>query len=157
MCYLLDTNVISDAARCVQVKQRFSLVPPGLLNVSSVTIKEIQYGRRRNPQASKKLMAEIDALLAQVKVIAFDVQDAYATAAIRAGLERVGTPIGPFDLMIAGTAVARGLIVVTANTREFSRVTGLRHENWRVAPSMVRENITPYRVIQRVLWNQDVV
>lgn len=61
----------------------------------------------------------------------FERADAQATAAIRAALKRKGTPIGAYDLMIAGAGLARGMIVVTANVGEFMRVDGLQVENWR--------------------------
>lgn len=61
----------------------------------------------------------------------FEEADAQATAAIRAALKSTGQPIGAYDALIAGTGVARGLIVVTANVGEFNRVSGLQVENWR--------------------------
>jgi tRNA(fMet)-specific endonuclease VapC len=85
-------------------------------------------------------------LLQNVQAIPFCVEDAYATGHLRALLTRAGTPIGPYDVMIAGTALARGLILITANTREFSRVPGLELENWRLPSTEVRENPGEYRV-----------
>lgn len=152
MKYLLDTNAVSDIGRNVLwVKRRFTLLDPKLIAVSTVSIKELQYGRVRNPHASRKFDAAIDELLAKVDVISFDVQDAYAAGSIRAWLARAGKPIGPYDLMIAGTALARGLILVTSNTREFCRVPNLVHEDWRIAPNMVRENVVMYRSRRRPL------
>ncbi len=63
-------------------------------------------------------------------MIPFDKEDAIAAGNIRATLALAGTPIGPFDTLIAGQALCRGLTLVTANTREFSRVEGLRVEDW---------------------------
>lgn len=68
--------------------------------------------------------------LLRLTEIVFDTEDARAAAAIRADLKRKGTPIGPYDLLIAGQAMARGLAVVTANVREFERVDGLKVEDW---------------------------
>ena len=62
--------------------------------------------------------------------MAFDPEDARAAAEIRADLKRKGTPIGPYDVLIAGQSLARGLTVVTANLREFERVEGLKVEDW---------------------------
>ena len=72
------------------------------------------------------------ARIAQLRLIeiAFDAEDARAAAEIRAALRQLGTPIGPYDVLIAGQAMARGLTVVTANRREFGRVEGLKMEDW---------------------------
>jgi len=65
-----------------------------------------------------------------VRVIPFDDRAAQASAGIRAGLEMKGTPIGPYDVLIAGSALAHGVTLVTRNTKEFSRVDGLSLESW---------------------------
>ena len=70
------------------------------------------------------------ALLAQVRIEAFDETDMVVTARIRAALRRLGTPIGPYDALIAGQALARGWTVVTANIGEFSRIDGLNVIDW---------------------------
>jgi tRNA(fMet)-specific endonuclease VapC len=72
----------------------------------------------------------VDRFAARLKVLPFDVLAAEHAAEIRAALERIGQKIGPHDPLIAGHARSRGLIVVTGNIREFSRVDGLRCENW---------------------------
>jgi tRNA(fMet)-specific endonuclease VapC len=155
MKYLLDTDAFSDIARgVVGVKARFSAVGQTLIRISSVSVEEIEFGRQRNPERVTRRGAVIDALLASIEALVFDVEDAYASARIRAVLARAGRPIGPKDVMIAGTALARGLIVVTANTREFSRVPGLQIENWRTpqlqpAPTEVHETPCEYRVLNR--------
>ena len=63
-------------------------------------------------------------------MLSFDEEDARISGEIRAQLAKKGTPIGPYDVLIAGQALARGLTLVTANTREFSRVEGLRLVDW---------------------------
>ena len=73
-------------------------------------------------------------LAARLEVLAFDAEAAAHAADIRATLERRGLPIGGYDLLIAGHARSRGLIVVTNNVREFARVDGLRIEDWQAAP-----------------------
>ena len=70
------------------------------------------------------------------EVIPFDASDAREAGAIRADLETIGRPIGPYDLLIAGQARARGLILVTANNREFQRVKGLDCEDWSADSSL---------------------
>jgi tRNA(fMet)-specific endonuclease VapC len=149
MKYLLDTDTFSDLVRGVpNVMDRLSLAGDSSVRISTVTIKEIEYGRRRHPERMTKRGLAIDTYFREIEALSFDTQDAYATGQIRAALARAGTPIGPYDVMIAGTALARGLIVVTANTREFSRVPGLQIENWRLAPSEVRETPAEYRVVR---------
>jgi tRNA(fMet)-specific endonuclease VapC len=155
--YLLDTDAFSDLVRGVpNVEVRFSCVPRSLIRISAVTIKEIEYGRRRDPEGVTRRGAAIDVLLGDIESLPFDAQDAYATGRLRATLARAGTPIGPYDVMIAGTALARGLIVVTGNTREFSRVPGLQIENWRLAPTEVRETPGEYRVVRVVQTRIDI-
>ena len=72
----------------------------------------------------------VERFAARLTVVPFDSGAAAHTADIRAALERRGTPIGSYDVMIAGSARSRGLIVVTGNLREFDRVDGLRSEDW---------------------------
>ena len=72
-----------------------------------------------------------DASFPSIATLPFDEADARATAAIRAALKTRGQPIGAYDALIAGTALARGLVVVTSNAGEFKRVSGLQVEDWR--------------------------
>ena len=72
----------------------------------------------------------MEELLAAIRVIPFNRDEAAAAARIRAKLERAGTPLGPMDTLIAGTALAHRATLVTRNTGEFSRVEGLQVENW---------------------------
>ena len=147
MKYLLDTDAFSDIVRGTpNVEAHFSSIPHSLVRISSVTVKEIEYGRRWNPERVARRSARIDSLLQNIQAIPFSVDDAYATGRLRALLTRAGTPIGPYDVMIAGTALARGLILITANTREFSRVPALELEDWRLSSTEVRENPGEYRV-----------
>ena len=87
-------------------------------------------------------------------MIPFDVNEAHESGRLRALLARVGTPIGPYDVMIAGTALAHGLTLVSANTTEFSRVPGLQLQNWRLPANEVREIPAEYRVSVRCSHRQ---
>ena len=139
MKYLLDTNVLSDVIRGTQiVSNRFSTFNREDLGVSVVTIKELEFGRRRLPKGAWRYGAAMEAALRDIKVLPFRKDDAIIAASVRAGLERVGAPIGFYDIMIAGTALTHSLTLVTSNTREFSRVPNLRIEDWRL-PYGVRE------------------
>ena len=132
MRYLLDTNTVSDFfRRHPAVLARFQQVAPGDLAISSVTVMEIEYGMERQPAARKKFGQVWADIRSDIQVLTYNTQDAVQTAQIRAHLARLGTPIGPFDLQLAGTALARRLTVVTNNTDEFSRVPELTLEDWR--------------------------
>jgi len=98
--------------------------------VSSVVIHELYYGAFKSQRVEKNV-ARVDAL--QFPVLEFDQEDARQAGEIRAHLASKGTPIGPYDLLIAGQAKARKLILVTHNTTEFTRVPGLKVEDWKVA------------------------
>ncbi|MDY0072254.1 MAG: type II toxin-antitoxin system VapC family toxin [Thauera sp.] len=134
MKYLLDTCTVSDFVKGEPgVVQRIKATPPSWLAVSSLTRMEIDYGLVIHPQRAQKLAPVLDAFFSVVATLAFDEADAKASAAVRAALKARGTPIGPYDALIAGCGLARGLVVVTANVGEFNRVDGLLVENWRSA------------------------
>ncbi len=136
MRYLLDTNTVSDFfRRQPAVLFRLQQVAPGDLAISSVTVMEIEYGMERQPAARTRFGAVWAAFQSDTHVLTYNAQDAIHTAQVRAHLARLGTPIGPFDLQLAGTALARGLTVVTNNTGEFERVPRLALEDWRQALS----------------------
>ena len=73
----------------------------------------------------------MDDLFKAIRILPYDRISADATAALRADLKRLGRPIGAYDALIAGTALAHGLILVTSNVREFKQVEALRIEDWR--------------------------
>ena len=132
MKYLLDTCVISDFVKGdANVHARLKAERPSDLVISSVTLMEIEYGLALNPSRAKKLAPIIQSLLQVIAVISYEDKEAAATAKIRAELKKQGTPIGPYDVIIAGTAQANQLIMVTSNTGEFERVSGIDLEDWR--------------------------
>jgi tRNA(fMet)-specific endonuclease VapC len=92
---------------------------------------EVDYGLALNAERAKKLVPILDAFFSSIATIPFDEADAQAAAAIRAALKTQGQPIGAYDVLIAGTGLARGLVVVTSNIGEFKRVSGLHVEDWR--------------------------
>lgn len=133
MKYLLDTCVLSDFARGDDVTlARVKATAPAEVVISSVTVMEVEFGLALNPGRARKLAPVLRAMMAAVTVAAYDSADAHATAALRAALQKRGRPIGAYDALIAGCALARGLVLVTSNEREFGRVSGLVVENWRV-------------------------
>jgi tRNA(fMet)-specific endonuclease VapC len=99
------------------------------LGISAIVANELFYGAFRSLRTAENL-SRLDEL--RFPIIDFDRDDARQAGIIRAELAARGTPIGPYDVLIAGQAVARDLILVTHNTREFGRVPGLQIEDWEV-------------------------
>ena len=132
MKYLLDTCTVSDFVKGhPNVLARLKATPPNLIVVSALTRMEVDYGLALNTERAKKLAPILDAFFSTIATLPFDEADAQAAAAIRATLKTQGQPIGAYDVLIAGTGVARGLVVVTSNVGEFKRVSGLQIEDWR--------------------------
>lgn len=132
MKYLFDTCTVSDFVKGQpNVLARIKATPPNQIAVSVITRMEIEFGLLLYPERGRKLAPVMDAFLGAIATIALTEADAQAAAGIRAALQRQGQPIGAYDVLIAGCGLARGLVVVTANTSEFQRVSGLVVENWR--------------------------
>lgn len=132
MKYLLDTCAVSDFVKGQPgVLARVKATPPNLLAVSALTRMEVNYGLALNVARARKLSPLLEAFFSAVATIPFDEADALAAAAIRAALKIKGQPIGAYDVLIAGTGLARGLVVITSNVGEFQRVGGLQVDNWR--------------------------
>ncbi len=127
---MLDTNIVSELARNPQgiVARRIADVGPDAICVSIITAAELRYGCAK--KGSPKLLAQIEAILGSIPVLALDVPADAEYGAIRAELEVAGKPIGPNDLLIAAHAHALEAVLVTANIGEFKRVRDLRVENW---------------------------
>lgn len=131
MNFLLDTCAVSDYFKRVGATHaRFQAHPPYQLAISTITEHEMRFGLGLKPGATR-LAASIRSFLQLIEILPFDREDALASAEIRARLYQAGKPIGDFDVLIAGVALARNLILVTANEAEFARVPGLVVENWR--------------------------
>ncbi len=128
--YMLDTNIViyTMKNRPRQVKKRFQQ-NDGRMAVSAVTLGELLFGAEHSQEVEKNL-ADIEALIARLEVLPFESKAAYHFGQIRAALYKAGSPIGAYDMMIAGHARALGLVLVTNNHKEFQRVPGLLLENW---------------------------
>jgi tRNA(fMet)-specific endonuclease VapC len=127
---MLDTNILIYTIKNRPKKVRDAFKKHAdYLAMSTVTLGELIYGAEKSTQSVRNL-ADIEALAARMDVVPFDSQAAIHFGQVRAELSNSGKLIGPFDLMIAGHARSRGLILVTNNLREFKRVPGLRVENW---------------------------
>jgi tRNA(fMet)-specific endonuclease VapC len=132
MQYLLDTDIcIAVMRRHPGVARRMAAAAPRDCVISAITEYELVTGAEKslNPPLERQ---KVDLLLSTLTVLPFDEDAAIQAATIRALLEKNGTPIGPYDVLLAGQASANQLIIVTGNTREFSSVPGLQVENWRI-------------------------
>ena len=127
---MLDTNIVSALMRnqANRLWERTQSFDPASLCVSIVVAAELRFGAARVDSARRK--AEVDGILDAITVVPFEHPADRHYANIRTALERAGTPIGPNDLLIAAHALALDHTLVTANISEFSRVPGLRVENW---------------------------
>lgn len=128
--YMLDTNIViyTIKNKPKSVKEAF-MAHYGHMCISSVTLMELIYGAEKSSAPARNLK-DVEGFAARLDVLDYDSEAAAHSGELRAGLARAGTPIGPYDQMIAGHARSRGLIVVTNNVKEFERVPGLRVENW---------------------------
>lgn len=128
--YMLDTSL------CIRVlrdrppaaRERFNLNADAL-SISTIVLTELLHGAARSARPEHH-RGEVERFAARLDVLPFDAFAANHAADIRANLERRGLMIGGYDVLIAGHARSRGLIVVTGNLGEFGRVEGLRSEDW---------------------------
>ncbi len=128
--YMLDTNIciFTVKNRPQHVREAFNR-HHGQLCMSSISLMELIYGAEKSA-APERNLSVVEGFAARLEVLAYDEMAAAHTGQLRAELARGGTPIGPYDQLIAGHARSRGLILVTNNRREFDRVPGLRVEDW---------------------------
>jgi tRNA(fMet)-specific endonuclease VapC len=128
--YLLDTNICIFTLKNRPDPVRAAFIQhDGQMCVSSVSFMELIFGAEKSARPRQNLL-DIEGFAARLEVVPYDREAAIHTGQLRAELARTGRLIGPYDMMIAGHARARGLILVTNNRREFERVPGLRLEDW---------------------------
>ena len=137
MTYLLDTNVVIAILRNrpAIVRERFRGVVSegGSVSVSSIVLFELWYGVTRSDRRQENSERLRIFLSGVNSVLPFEDADASIAGDLRAALEMGGTPIGPYDLLIAAQALRAGTILATANVSEFARVPGLVWEDWTIA------------------------
>ena len=131
MNYLLDTNICVLLIRQKSPQVLARLTAQGLSDVaiSSITVAELQFGVYKSSQVDQNQQA-LDQFLLPLNILAFDSVAALSYGQIRAALERQGLPIGSLDTLIAAHALSVQLTLITNNVREFSRVAGLKIEDW---------------------------
>ena len=128
--FLLDTNICIYIInrKPANVIERFRQYPIGEIGVSSITTAELAFGVTKSGSARNRMALE--KFLAPLELLPFSDDAMWRYGSVRTELERAGTPIGALDTLIAAHALARGLILVSNNLKEFARVDGLRCENW---------------------------
>jgi tRNA(fMet)-specific endonuclease VapC len=129
MRFLLDTNAVIAALNDPKgpLSQRLRRHAPSDIGVSAIVMHELYFGALESQRQAHNL-GIVDGL--RFEVLPFDVEDSRHAGEIRAALATRGTPIGGYDVLIAGQARARGLTLVSHNLREFTRVTGLKIVDW---------------------------
>jgi tRNA(fMet)-specific endonuclease VapC len=131
--FCLDTNIVIGIinGRATTVEARFrETVGRAPLMLSAVVLFELRYGYAKSDRRSRMEALLATFLAPGVDVVPFDADDAAEAGDIRAALEAQGTPIGPYDILIAAQARRRGAALVTLNRREFERVPGLIVTDW---------------------------
>lgn len=134
MNYLLDTNAVVALLRNkpARVRERYREAEASgdYFALSSVVLFELWYGVAKSSRVQENTERLRVLLSGDFDLLDFDDEDARIAGQVRAVLEKAGTQIGAYDLMIAGQALRRGLTVVTANTSEFSRIAALSWQDW---------------------------
>ena len=130
LVYLLDTNILSDLVRKPQGRVAAQITAAGedTICTSIIVAAELRYGAIKSNSA--KLAQRIDMILSALEILPLETPADRQYASLRHHLTRQGTPIGPNELLITAHALANDLTVITANVGEFSRVPGLKVENW---------------------------
>jgi len=128
--YLLDTNTLIYFFKGQgSVAEHLLALSPQQIAIPSIVLFELEYGIARSSSPEKRA-SQLKELVSLIQVLPFTSKEAQMAAQLRAELARTGQPIGPFDVLIAGTALAHQAILVTRNEKEFGRVSGLKIENW---------------------------
>ena len=128
--YVLDTNTLIYFFKGMgNVATRLLATSPAEIAIPSVVLFELEFGLAKSTSPRKR-RAQLNEICALVELLPFGDKEAKHAAQVRAQLEKKGTPIGTCDLLIAATALARSGILVTNNSREFSRVPNLQVDNW---------------------------
>ena len=135
--YLLDTNaciaLINGTEASVRRRFQRAVARDSVILLSSIVVFELWYGVAKS-QRKDSNRQRLEAFFAgPLEWTLFDEDDAQAAGTVRAELETAGTPIGAYDVLLAGQARRRGAILVTSNTKEFVRVAGLKWEDWAVS------------------------
>jgi tRNA(fMet)-specific endonuclease VapC len=133
MRYLLDADILSYILRKEGPSlSRFLATKPNLIALSSVTLMEVHTGFELKPSTGLVLKPALERILVDIAVLDYDQADALSTAQVRTVLQKLGKTTGSYDAMLIGVGLARGLTVVTNNTKNFVHAPGLKLENWNL-------------------------
>ncbi len=128
--YLLDTNTLIYFFKGIgDVSNILLSKAPKDIFIPAIVLYELEVGIAKSTKPKKRAI-QLGSLISRVKIVSFGAQEAKVAATIRAKLESNGTPIGPYDTLIAGTALSNNATLVTHNTKEFKRVKSLNIEDW---------------------------
>jgi tRNA(fMet)-specific endonuclease VapC len=134
----LDTNAIisllNDRDSPVRARMDATFRMGDAFTMSCIVLFELRYGAAKSARPQRNMQQIANLLAGPITVLSFEPGDAEEAGDIRAALERTGTPIGPYGILIAAQARRRAALLVTANNREFVRVPGLMIENWSAPP-----------------------
>jgi len=130
MKYCLDTNTLIYFFKGLgDVSNRLLATPPGEIAIPAVVLYELEVGIGKSTSPRKRAI-QLKEMTSLVNIISFGQTEAKCAASIRIKLEKQGNPIGPYDILIAASALANNSTLVTHNTREFERVSGLKIDDW---------------------------
>jgi tRNA(fMet)-specific endonuclease VapC len=128
--YVLDTNTLIYFFKGLgNVHNALLKKAPNNIGIPTIVLYELEVGIAKSNSSDKRI-AQLEALTSIVNILPFGMNEVRCAAAIRADLETKGTPIGPYDVLIAGTAMSNKGILVTHNIKEFERIEGLQLEDW---------------------------
>ena len=128
--YLLDTNTLIYFFKGIgDVPNILLSKAPKDIFIPSIVLYELEVGIAKSTKPKKREI-QLELLVSRINIVSFGAQEAKVAATIRANLESNGTPIGPYDTLIAGTALSNNATLVTHNTKEFKRVKSLNIEDW---------------------------
>lgn len=129
--HLLDTNICIYLLKGMfpALRERLARHTPSDIGIPAIVKAELYLGAYKS-QKREATLTVVDAFLAPLRILPFGDEESVVYARIRSEMEAEGKPIGPNDLLIASTALARGAMLITHNTREFNRVRGLQWEDW---------------------------
>lgn len=128
--YILDTNTLIYFFKGIgNVSTRLLQTPPRSIGIPTIVLFELEVGIAKS-SSPKKRRLQLEDLTATVNILPFGHEELKFAAAVRVDLENRGKPIGPYDVLIAGTALANKGVLVTHNTSEFERIEGLQLEDW---------------------------
>jgi tRNA(fMet)-specific endonuclease VapC len=130
MKYVLDTNTLIYYFKGIgNIATQLLAKPPNDIGIPTIVLYELEVGIAKSVRPRKR-KAQLQEFISLVNIIPFSYSEAKCAADIRVKLEKKGSLIGPYDILIAASAMANNNILVTHNQREFRRIRGLKLEDW---------------------------